>query len=128
MNAGAFIDTALTLLAAVIGLAWFINRRRAPRLDPQKFSLETAFKAPEPDLSRVRLFTPGARYRVKRGFLAHPLAFETGEALTFENAAYSRDDNCHVYDFASETGVKKKSYWLSDEDPPESWQRYFEPL
>ena len=75
------------------------------------------------------IFTSGRRYRVKRNFKSGPTsAFIAGEALIFERDTYSPYDNCFVYVFGKEKGSEKKEWWLSEGEPKESWQQYFEPL
>ena len=73
------------------------------------------------------IFTVGARYRVKQNFASGSSTFNADEVLIFEREEYSPYDNCFVYEFNNE-GNDKKTWWLHEDKPTESWQQYFEAM
>lgn len=73
------------------------------------------------------IFAPHGRYRVKQNFKSGPASdFITGEVLIFERQAYSRYDNCFVYQFKTEGGNAPKEWWLPEKYDPEVWRDHFE--
>ena len=75
------------------------------------------------------IFIVGHRYRVKQNFVSGGMfRFFAGEIVRFQRDSYSHYDNSFVYVFSSELDGEEKEWWLSEEQPPEIWQDYFEPL
>jgi hypothetical protein len=75
------------------------------------------------------IFVVGHRYRVRKSFVSGGrFRFSVGEVVRFQRDAYSPYDNCFVYVFSSELDGAEKEWWLNEEQAPEIWQDYFEPL
>ncbi|HXC56453.1 MAG TPA: hypothetical protein VNU97_14240 [Rhizomicrobium sp.] len=77
--------------------------------------------------ARRGLFTVGTRYRIKADLVQRHARFADGEVLTFRRADYSRFDHAYVYCFQHADG-RVADWWLSDCEPVEKSQAYFEAL
>jgi len=77
---------------------------------------------------RKDVFKVDALYRTKREFVSGPSVFSEGEILEFESDSYSHYDSSSVFQFRNKDTKELKGWWLSDDQPVEIWNDYFEKI
>ncbi len=70
-------------------------------------------------------FHRSEKYRVKKD-VTRAFELNAGDILTYEDEAWSRIDGATVYFFSRVSDRLTFQWWLSDDDPLESWQQVFE--
>jgi hypothetical protein len=74
------------------------------------------------------IFERGKQYRVKQTFQSGPVStFKAGELLVFERNTYSPYDNSFVYVFQN-SQHQIKEWWLPEDQPQDTWRKYFEAI
>lgn len=129
MPSAIVLVALIVLVVAFTAIAPIFTPAHYPREMARAFPRQRKhwLRTPDAEDDRRSLFKPGRRYRIKSDVSQRHARFDDGEIVTFIRADYSRFDHAYAYCFGHNDG-RRDDWWLSDNEPSENSQRYFEPL